>query len=49
MMLKISQVLWEGEQVATENKTALHAIHAAPGVLLHPSSLCLWWPFSLGY
>lgn len=31
MVLKISQVPWEGEQVASENKITLHAIHAAPG------------------
>jgi hypothetical protein len=42
VVLKISQVPWEGEQVATENKITLHAICAAPGVLLHPSFSCLW-------
>lgn len=47
--LKISQVLSEGEQVATENKIALRAIRTVPGTHLHPSSPCLWWPFSLGY
>lgn len=42
MVLKLSRVLWEGEQVASENKIAFHAV---PGVLLSPP--CLWWPVSL--
>lgn len=40
-VLKISQVPWERERVATKNKISLHAIHAAPGEFLYPSSPCL--------